>query len=65
MKEKTRNTEVQRTEEKIGKLPEEEFRKMIVNMINNLENKTEKVQESMKKPLDELKNKLRDKQHNY
>ena len=39
MKEKTRNTEVQINEEKIGKLPEKEFRIMIVKMIKDLENK--------------------------
>ena len=33
MKEQTRNTEVQINEEKIGKLPEKEFRIMIVRMI--------------------------------
>ena len=38
MKEQTRNTEVQINEEKIGKLPEKEFRIMIVKMIKNLEN---------------------------
>ena len=35
MKEKTRNTEVQINEEEIGKLPEKEFRIMIVNMIKS------------------------------
>ena len=30
---------------------------MIVNMITNLENKTEKIQESINKGLEELKNK--------
>ena len=34
MKEQTRNTEVQRNEEEIGRLPENEFRIMIVKMIN-------------------------------
>ena len=43
MKEQTRNTEVQ-INEKIGKLPEKEFRIMIVKMIKNLENKIEKMQ---------------------
>ena len=38
MKEQTRNTDVQLNEEKIGKLPEKEFRIMIVKMIKNLEN---------------------------
>ena len=57
MKEQTRNTEVQINEEEIGKLPEEEFRIMIVKMIKNLENKKEKIQESINKDLEELKNK--------
>ena len=57
MKEKTRNTEVQINEEEIGKLPEKEFRIMIVKMIENLENKVEKLQESINKDLEELKNK--------
>ena len=55
MKEQTRNTEVQINEEKIGKLPENEFRIMIVKMIKNLENKMEKMQESMNQDLEELK----------
>ena len=38
MKEHTRNMEVQINEEEIGKLPENEFRIMIVKMIKNLEN---------------------------
>ena len=57
MKEQTRNTEVQVNEEEIGKLPEKEFRIMIVKMIKNLESKTEKMQESTNKGLEELKNK--------
>ena len=56
MKEQTRNTEVQINEEEIGKLPEKEFRIMII-MIKNLENKIEKIQESINKELEELKNK--------
>ena len=47
MKEKTRNTEVQISEEEIGKLPEKEFRIMIVKMIKNLEDKMNKMQESI------------------
>ena len=35
-KEQTRNTEVQINEEEIGKLPEKEFRIMIVKMNKNL-----------------------------
>ena len=54
MKEKTRNTEVQINEEEIGKLPEKEFRIMIVKMI---ENNMEKMQESINKDLEDLKDK--------
>ena len=57
MKEQSRNTKVQINEEEIGKLPGKEFRIMIVKMIKNLENKMEKMQESIKKDLEELKNK--------
>ena len=57
MEEKTRNTEVQINEEEIGKLPETEFKIMIVKMIKNLENRMEKMQESINKDLEELKNK--------
>ena len=65
MKEQTRNIEVQINEEEIGRLPEKEFRIMIVKMIKNLENKMEKMQESINKDLEDLKNKQRDEQHNY
>ena len=57
MKEQTRNTEVQINEKEIGKLPEKEFRIMVVKMIKNLENRTEKMQELINKDLEELKNK--------
>ena len=57
MKEQIRNTEVQINEEETGKLSEKEFRIMIVKMIKNLENKMEKMQESINKDLEELKNK--------
>ena len=36
MKEQTRNKEVQINEEEIGKLPEKEFRIMIIKMIKTL-----------------------------
>ena len=39
MKEQTGNTEVQINEEEIGKLPEKEFRIMIVKMIKTLNTK--------------------------
>ena len=61
MKEQTRNTEVQINEEEMGKLPEKEFRIMIVKIIKNLENRMEKMQQSINKDLEESKNK----QHNY
>ena len=57
MKEQTRNIEVQINEEEIGKLPEKEFRIMIVKMIKNLENKMENMEQSINKDLEELKNK--------
>ena len=57
MKEQARNTEVQVNEEEIGKLPEKEFRIMIVKMTKNLENKMEKMQESINKDIEELENK--------
>ena len=57
MKEQTTNTEIQTNEEEIGKLPDKEFRIMIVKMIKTLENKMEKMQESINKDLEELRNK--------
>ena len=54
MKEQTRNTKVQINEEEIGKLPEKEYRIMLVKMIKNFENKMEKMQESINKDLEEL-----------
>ena len=55
MKEQTRNTEVQIKEEKTGTIPEKEFRVMILKMINNLENRMEKIQESINKDLEKLR----------
>ena len=49
MKEQTRNSEVQINEEEIGKLPEKEFRTMIVKMVKNLENKMEKMKKQLTK----------------
>ena len=66
MKEQTRNTEVQINEEEIGKLSEKQFRIMIVKMIKHLENKMEKMQESINKDHEELTNKYTDtEKHNY
>ena len=53
MKEQTRSTGVQITEEE----PKKESRIMIVEMIKTLENKIEKMQESINKDLEELKHK--------
>ena len=57
MKEQTRSTEVQINEKEIGKLPEKQFRIMIVKTIRNLESKMQKMQKSINKDLEELKNK--------
>ena len=57
LEEQTRKTEVRINEEEIGRLPEEEFRIIIEKMIENLENKMEKMQESVNKDLEKLKNK--------
>ena len=78
MKKQTRNTEVQIDEEEIGKLPEKEFRIMIVKMIKNLENRMEKIQEAinyqgcirskkqteMNNPITEIKNRRNQQQNN-
>ena len=57
MNEQTGNTKVQINEEEIGKPPEKKFRIVIVKMIKNLENKMEKMQKSINKNLEKLKNK--------
>ena len=54
--EKPRNTKVQISQKEIGKQPEKQFRIMIV-MIQNLENKMENMQESINKDIEEVKNK--------
>ena len=60
-KEQGKSLQDQINEEEIGKLPEKEFRVMIVNMIQNLGNRMEaqieKMQEMFNKDLEELKNK--------
>ena len=60
MKEQTRNTEVYMKEEEIDNLLEKKFRIMVVKMIKNLEDRMEKMQESINKDLEELKNKHRE-----
>ena len=60
MKEQGRNSQVQINKEEMVKLSEKEFRVMIVKMIQNLENRMEKMQESINtfnKDLEEIKNK--------
>ena len=56
MKENPRKTQVQINEQEIGKLPEKDFRIMIVKIIQNLENIMEKTQKSIKKDIEKLKN---------
>ena len=57
MTEQGENPPDQRNEEDIGSLPEKQFRVMRVNMIQNLGNRTEKIQETLNKDLEELKSK--------
>ena len=57
MKEQGENPPDQTNEEEIGRLPEKEFRVMIVKMIQNLGNRMEKIQEMYNKDLEELKSK--------
>ena len=57
MKEKGKNPPDQTNEEKIGSLPEKEFREVIVKMIQNLGNRMEEIQEKFNKDLEELKSK--------
>ena len=57
MKAQSKNPPEQTNEEEIGSLPEKEFRVMIVKIIQNLGNGMEKIQETFKKDLEELKSK--------
>ena len=59
MKEQGKNPPDQTNEEEIGSLPEKEFRVMIVEMIQNLGNRMEKIQETLNNDPEELKNKQR------
>ena len=49
MKEQTKNTGVQTNEEEIGKLPEKEFRIMIVKMIKTLKSEWRKCKNQLTK----------------
>ena len=57
MKEQPRKTQIQINEEEIGKLPEKEFRIIIVKVIQNLKNRMEKMPELTNKDLEEIKKK--------
>ena len=57
MKEQSKNPPDQTNEEEIGSLPEKVFRVMIVKMIQNLGNRMEKIQDTLKKDLEEIKSK--------
>ena len=57
MKEQDKNPPDQTNEEEIGSLPEKQFRVMRVKLIQNLENRMEKIQETFNKDLEELKSK--------
>ena len=57
MKEQGKNPPDLTNEEEIGNLPEKEFRITIVKMIQDLGNRTEKIQEMFNKDLEELKSK--------
>ena len=57
MKEQGKNPVDQTNEEEIGRLPEKEFRVMIVKMIQNIGNRMEKIQEKLKKDIEKLKSK--------
>ena len=57
VKEQGKNPPDHTNEEEIGSLQEKEFRVMIVKMIQNLGNRTEKIQETFNKHLEELKSK--------
>ena len=57
MKEQGKNSPDLTNEEEIGSLPEKEFRIMIVNMMQNLGNRMEKIQETFNKDLEERKSK--------
>ena len=57
MKKQGKDPPDQTNEEKIGSLPEKEFRVTIVKMIQNRGNRMDKIQETFNKDLEELKSK--------
>ena len=56
-KEQGKNLQDHINEDEIGNLPEKEFRVMIVQLIQNLGNRMEKIQETFNEDLEELKSK--------
>ena len=68
MREQDKTLEKQLNEVEIGNLPENEFRIMIVKMIQDLgkrmETEIKKMQEMFNKDLEELKNKQTDEEYN-
>ena len=57
MMEQCKNPPDQTNEEEIDSLPEKQFRVMVVQLIQNLGNRMEKIQETFNKDLEELKSK--------
>ena len=57
MKEQDKTPPDQTNEEEIGSLREKQFRVMIVKMIQNLENRMDKTQETFDEELEKLKSK--------
>ena len=57
IKEQGKNPQDRTYKQEIGSLPGKEFRVMIEKMIQNLGNRTEKLQETFNKDLEELKSK--------
>ena len=57
MKEQGKNPPDKTNEEKVGSLPEKEFRVLTVKMIQDLGNRMQKIQETFNKDLEELKSK--------
>ena len=56
-KEQGKNLQNQINEDETRNLPEKEFRVMIVNMIQNLGNRMEKMQETFNKDVEEIRGK--------
>ena len=59
MKDQGKNTPDLTNEEEVGRLPEKDFRIMIVKMNQNLRIRMEKTQETFNKDIEELKIKQR------